>query len=677
MLRRRHRLQALAAAALLAGCDPGPGGALPQAEAAPAGRHTGRAAPRAGPVVLGVVRDAAGAPVPGADVLVGSRRVPDPEEVDACEIPLTALARTVSGRDERFRLEVPRDSASAPPNCVLVFAELPGDTLRSDGPAARSEPGSYAVAGDTTRVELALVPVPGEPEADRSMRTPDDAGAELARTRVPGFAGVYFEGCTLVVNLTDPARQHAAARAYAESEVTGRPDSGRLGCAGGGRAVRFRQVEYDYAQLVRWYGRAQALTALPGWSASDVDETDNRLVFEFSDPRSIRRAERTLATLRVPRGAVMLRASDRAPTARDTARFGPAEPRLGRRLARRFFVPRPAWSADGREIFFVAPGGMGDTEIGVRAVDVRSGRLRELGSVRGTNSGRHHLQPSADGRTLYFAATGASGSRDEVYRIPTAGGPAKRVAGGLAWPLFAVSPDGRRAALVHAPGAAPPHGGRLAVAELPGGAPRHVAGPADGFGEPLEFSPDGRTLLYTLDPGGHPARAGVWTVALPGGTPRRAWALPPVQDRMAALGGVRWANGSARLLIVERGGGAGRLDLTVLDAARGTRTRFGRVAAGRLPTAAAWSGDGQRAALWVPVAVGPQSCSPAGVCISRDVVHWKLFVVETGGGEPRVAAEVAADEGATWLAFSPDGRQLGYSLQGRLHVQPLEPPARP
>ncbi|HEV2735745.1 MAG TPA: hypothetical protein VGV85_12945, partial [Longimicrobiaceae bacterium] len=536
---------------------------------------------------------------------------PDPEEVDACEIPLAALARTVSGRDGRFRLEVPRDSASAPPNCVLVFAELPGDTLRSDGPAARSEPGSYAVAEDTVRVELALVP--GEPEADRSMRTPDDAGAELARTRVPGFAGVYFEGCTLVVNLTDPAGQQAAARAYAESEVTGRPDSGRLGCAGGGRAVRFREVEYDYAQLVRWYERAQVLTALPGWSASDIDETDNRLVFEFSDPRSIRRAERTLATLRVPRGAVVLRAPDRAPAARDTARFGPAEPRLGRRLARRFFVPRPAWSADGREIFFVTPRGMGDTENGVRAVDVRSGRLRELGSARGTNSGRHHLQPSADGRTLYFAVSGASRSREEVFRIPTAGGSAERVARDLAWPLFAVSPDGRRAALVHAPGAAPSHGGRLAVVELPGGAPRHVAGPADGFGEPLEFSPDGRTLLYTLDPGGDPARAGVWTVALPGGTPRRVWALPPVQHRTAALAGVRWANGSARLLLVERGG-AGRLDLTVLDAGRGTRTRFGRVAAGgdRLPSAAAWSGDGERAALWVPVAVGPRSCSPDG-----------------------------------------------------------------
>ncbi|HEV2735744.1 MAG TPA: hypothetical protein VGV85_12940 [Longimicrobiaceae bacterium] len=58
------------------------------------------------------------------------------------------------------------------------------------------------------------------------------------------------------------------------------------------------------------------------------------------------------------------------------------------------------------------------------------------------------------------------------------------------------------------------------------------------------------------------------------------------------------------------------------------------------------------------------------------MVHWKLFLVEAGSGEPRVVAEVAADEGATWLAFSPDGRQLGYSLHGRLHVQPLEAPAR-
>ena len=120
------------------------------------------------------------------------------------------------------------------------------------------------------------------------------------------------------------------------------------------------------------------------------------------------------------------------------------------------------------------------------------------------------------------------------------------------------------------------------------------------------------------------------------------------------------------LLLAVRDGA--RTRLTALPAGPGIGTELGSAdTGGAEPVSLAWSPDGKRVALWSRVSVGPQSCG-GGVCISRRVVHWRLLVYDSVTRRTVTAADLAADEGASWLAFSPDGRRIGYLLFGQMHV---------
>jgi hypothetical protein len=136
------------------------------------------------------------------------------------------------------------------------------------------------------------------------------------------------------------------------------------------------------------------------------------------------------------------------------------------------------------------------------------------------------------------------------------------------------------------------------------------------------------------------------------------------------VGGLRWVGDTAQVLMIETT--RDWLTLTVVDGMRGSRRRIGTVPGGeRLPSASAWSRDGRRVALWVPIATGPQACSPGGDCISRRVVHFRLYLFDTQTSSVRMLAEMASTEASRWLEFSPDGQWLGYSLHGDLRVHRL------
>jgi hypothetical protein len=267
-----------------------------------------------GSAVWGTVSDEAGAPVAGADVFVAVRRVADPRAPGACEAfgaphstGMLAIARAVSDARGEFRHPLPATEPDDRPNCVVVFAEV----RSGDGGGERAE-ASAPVRGvplseDAQRIDLVLRQAPAAARAAR-FRTPDEQWAEAARGQVPGFAGFFLEGCTVVLNLTDPPRQQAAAREYMTELLRDRPLSTREGACPQPPPMRFRQVQYDFDQLVRWSGRAGVLLGLEGAVMHDIEENRNRIVVGYVDEAGRQRAERALATLEVPRDAVVLEA---------------------------------------------------------------------------------------------------------------------------------------------------------------------------------------------------------------------------------------------------------------------------------------------------------------------------------------------------------------------------------
>ncbi|HEX9939824.1 MAG TPA: Ig-like domain-containing protein, partial [Longimicrobium sp.] len=143
---------------------------------------------------------------------------------------------------------------------------------------------------------------PAPPErGGRGFRTRDDDSAELARTTVPGFAGLYIDGCTVVINLTDPPAQQEAARRHFEAWARERFQA-RPGCP---MELTFRKVEYDFAQLLAWQRAVQGI-GVEGVVMEDVDEVRNRLRYGVRDEAAGERLRRRLAQARVPAGAFVI-----------------------------------------------------------------------------------------------------------------------------------------------------------------------------------------------------------------------------------------------------------------------------------------------------------------------------------------------------------------------------------
>ncbi|MFN2565995.1 MAG: hypothetical protein ABR499_13445 [Gemmatimonadaceae bacterium] len=488
---------------------------------------------------------------------------------------------------------------------------------------------------------------------------------------MPGFAGFILEGCDIVVYLTERGREDAA-RDYVRSTFEDRP-SGRQPCTPP-RPIVFRRVAYDYAELRRWFDQAGLAAGVRGVSFFGISARANRITIGVVDSAAERRVRRALASTDVPPEAVATEVAfpGRVP---ENPRFGPATPKLGARLAAQYNAIAPAWSADSREIIFqTLDGGPGVTDFSVRAVDVTSRRVRSLASVVGTNSGRHASAVTADGQ-VFFALSdsgfGRSGD-DVIYRVPPTGGVPERVLEKLASPWFAVSANGWRIAHV-SPLTSTPGREVLAVTDLSAQRRFPVAAREPGGGGILGLSPDGRYLVHRRDHAADPDSVGVWLFSVDDSSSRRIMALPGLTDPPSLMvGGLRWAGHTPQLLLIERASRRDRFALTVVDGTRGARRRIGTVPAGeRLPWAAAWSPDGRRVALWAPLVTGPQECSPGYVCVSRRLVHFRLYLFDAQTASVRMLAEMASSEASRWLAFSPDGRWLGYSLHGDIRVHRL------
>lgn len=358
------------------------------------------------------------------------------------------------------------------------------------------------------------------------------------------------------------------------------------------------------------------------------------------------------------------------PSEPDLAGFGPAEPRLGVELATIGFPITPAWSADSREVFFLrgASGGYA-----LEAVAIESQELRRVaGPISGMNTGRNAIAVAAGAGMTYFAISRSNGPfADHLFRAPVSGGHPDPVLTDMAWPWVSVSADGRRVAYSRASADGTQAGVTVVVRDLETGT-GHIA--RTGWAPlraPSSLSPDGEWLVYTSTV--DQMFPSVYLFSVASAESVEIWPGTSLREEAVAWSrDVLWEDDTPHLLFVRRGDGDGRFTLNRLDGRTGQVTVLGQVPdAEDLPYAVAWSADGRRAALWTPIETGPWSCSPDGLCIGRRVIHWKLYVWTEGQGWS-VAADVALDEAARWLAFSPDGRTIGYQLYGTAYIERLD-----
>jgi hypothetical protein len=131
-------------------------------------------------------------------------------------------------------------------------------------------------------------------------KTDDELRADVAK-RVPGFAGVWFHGSTLVLALVDTTQRAAALREVADLlEIS--PEKYRN--------VRVQPAQFDFAQLYAWkeavVTRLLLRDSIPQWTGLDVDEVRNRVVLDVADSSALGPARRAILALGIPPRALLV-----------------------------------------------------------------------------------------------------------------------------------------------------------------------------------------------------------------------------------------------------------------------------------------------------------------------------------------------------------------------------------
>jgi hypothetical protein len=129
------------------------------------------------------------------------------------------------------------------------------------------------------------------------METQDDRLVRVEK-RAPGFGGMFVDADgQLVLYLLDTS-QLPAVRSAVEA-VFGAdwmPPAG----------LRAVQGQYTVSQLAAWTRRASAVLQLKGVTLVDLDEARNRVAIGVEDRSRAKKLEKKLASLKVPRAAVVI-----------------------------------------------------------------------------------------------------------------------------------------------------------------------------------------------------------------------------------------------------------------------------------------------------------------------------------------------------------------------------------
>jgi Tol biopolymer transport system component len=288
----------------------------------------------------------------------------------------------------------------------------------------------------------------------------------------------------------------------------------------------------------------------------------------------------------------------------------------------------PAWSADGRSLYFVSERS-GSQNVWKIAIDTRTG-LPQGDPIRVTSytdATLLHPKVIEHGKRLAFALLRPS----SVLQVASVDTPAvhRPVTRGTHPKL---SPDGDSVYFV-GEGVQPPG---IFASAIEGGTPRRLTSgrPGGHAVPPFSLSPDGSAIAYFVQIG---RTNSLYTVATGGGAPRELLRLESREHLVPA-----WSP-DGKQLAYSHGNG-----LYVLPAAGGESTRVGQLYG--------WDG-------W-SVQWSPDGAHLAALAWEAPSMPVAVFVVPAAGGEPRrltPRSETGYKEG---LAWHPDSRRLSYMYYG-------------
>ncbi|MBN9663964.1 MAG: PD40 domain-containing protein [Acidobacteria bacterium] len=336
----------------------------------------------------------------------------------------------------------------------------------------------------------------------------------------------------------------------------------------------------------------------------------------------------------------------------------------------------PVWSSDGSRLAFVRVSPAGGA---IYTIDAHGGGEQRVASIFSQRFGFRvrHLDWSPDGAS--FAVDDKSNEEDTVsIFIVSAGGarrrltsPPARSTSDLA-PRF--SPDGRQVAFIRS---IAPHLRAIYLVPAAGGSPVRITADLNWIGD-LDWSPDGKELVYSTDRSGTPA---LWrTRSLPGSTPQL---LRPSGEN-AQFVSVSRRKGNLAYTQAITDINIWRMRLPVNGESEGEWTRL--LTSTREDSVAHYSPDGKHIgfrsdrsgspAIWISDAQGHQpvqllktgampgtvAWSPDSRAIAYDVLindTLQVLTVPSTGGKP---TQLTFDRSSHVLPqWSPDGRQLYYT----------------
>ena len=177
------------------------------------------------------------------------------------------------------------------------------------------------------------------------------------------------------------------------------------------------------------------------------------------------------------------------------------------------------WAPDGRSLFVDGADKAGRG--GLFRIDAQTGEASFILEQRFVRDVLH-LEPSPDGRSLYYTARAEDGQRGFRVMVCDLGSGKVQLLNRSTQMALALSPDGRQLAFFAAAGQGEAEG--LVVMPSAGGSARLVARGADGL--TIAWSPDGRYLIYPVrmkTSGANPEqrRNELWRVSPQGGDPQR------------------------------------------------------------------------------------------------------------------------------------------------------------
>lgn len=307
----------------------------------------------------------------------------------------------------------------------------------------------------------------------------------------------------------------------------------------------------------------------------------------------------------------------------------------------------PVWSADGRSLAFVRVSPSGGA---IYTIDARGGSEKMIAPIFSQRFGFRvrHLDWSPDGSS--FAVDDKSTEEDTVslFIVSAAGGarrrltsPPARSTSDLA-PRF--SPDGKQVAFIRS---IAPHLRAIYLVPAAGGTPVRITADLNWIGD-LDWSPDGRELIYSTDRSGTP---GLWrTPAIPGSSPQP---LRPSGEN-AQFVSVSRKKGNLAYTQAITDINIWRLRLPVDGQPAGEWTRL--LNSTREDSVAHYSPDGRHIAFR-----SDRSGSPA------------IWISDAQGHQPVQLLKTGALAGT--VAWSPDSRAIAYDVLINDTLQVLTVPA--